>query len=588
LRLLASIGADTEDIDELEAKKPVGSQPPAASNKEAANSSNIHQSHFVGMGLRLVLPQGTERLNLKDYERVNVPANIPFDPVAGKVKNITVMDLPEWAQLAFKGTKQLNTIQSIVYNAAFGRSQNLLICAPTGAGKTNIAVLCILRLIGQHMDAAGGVGRDFKVVYMAPMKALVAEIAEKFGQRLGPLGINVAELTGDMQLTKKELEMVHVIVTVPEKWDVMTRNTAAGSGITDESIQKTVQLIIIDEVHLLNEERGAIIETVVARSLRFQETSGQPVRLVALSATLPNYQDVANFLRVDGENLFYFDAAYRPIPLETSFIGLTETNQMKRMAKMMEVCYDMVLEQVRQGHQCMVFVHSRGDTFKTASALTQMAIDAGDSKLFDTRSSHDQWSFYSQQVQKSRNRQVANAFDGGFGIHHAGMLRADRSLTEKMFLAGVVRVLCCTATLAWGVNLPARTVIIKGTSIFDSQVGGFKDLGILDVQQIFGRAGRPGFDTKGNAILLTSHDKLNHYLRLLLHQMPIESKFQENMANALTLRSPWEILQVNVMLRTGCVTPIYLFDFFAPRRSTESQTRIFRLIQHWRKSAESS
>jgi len=148
------------------------------------------------------------------------------------------------------------------------------------------------------------------VVYMAPMKALVAEIAEKFGQRLGPLGINVAELTGDMQLTKKELEMVHVIVTVPEKWDVMTRNTAAGSGITDESIQKTVQLIIIDEVHLLNEERGAIIETVVARSLRFQETSGQPVRLVALSATLPNYQDVANFLRVDGENLFYFDAAY--------------------------------------------------------------------------------------------------------------------------------------------------------------------------------------------------------------------------------------------------------------------------------------
>merc|ERR1719215_1076353 len=98
---------------------------------------------------------------------------------------------------------ELNTIQSIVFNAAFGRSQNLLICAPTGAGKTNIAILTILRLIGQHMDAAGGIGRDFKVIYMAPMKALVAEIAEKFAKRLGPLGVMVAELTGDMSLTKK-------------------------------------------------------------------------------------------------------------------------------------------------------------------------------------------------------------------------------------------------------------------------------------------------------------------------------------------------------------------------------------------------
>merc|ERR1719491_601516 len=118
-------------------------------------------------------------------------------------------------------------------------------------------------------------------------------------------------------------------------------------------------------------------------------------------------------------------------------------------------------------------------------------------------------------------------------MHHAGMLRGDRNLTEKLFLAGVIRVLCCTATLAWGVNLPARAVIIKGTNIFDSAVGGFKDLGILDVQQIFGRAGRPGFDTEGSAMLITEHDKLNKYLRQLLHQTPIESKFAENMSNAL-------------------------------------------------------
>lgn len=523
LQLLATL---TEEPTEMEIKKPLTK--PASENK----NKNVHQSSLSGMGLKLVLPEGTERKIMKGYERVDVPAAPPFDPENGKVSYVNIKDLPQWAQVSFKGTEKLNTIQSIVFNAAFGRSQNLLICAPTGAGKTNIAVLTILRLIGQHMDAAGGLGRDFKVVYMAPMKALVGEVSEKFQQRLGPLGVNVAEFTGDMNLTKKELEQVHVIVTVPEKWDVMTRNTACGGGQSDDSLQKLVQLIIIDEVHLLNDERGAVIETVVARSLRFQETSGQPVRIVALSATLPNYQDVAAFLRVEGENLFYFDSSYRPIPLETSFLGITETNRVKQMAKLNEICYEAVIEQVRKGHQVMVFVHSRGDTFKTADTLAQMAIDQNHTGHFDM-CTHMQYGYFQQQVQKSRNKQVQMIFDKGFGIHHAGMLRSDRTLTEKMFLAGVVPVLCCTATLAWGVNLPARSVIIKGTSIFDSQAGGYKDLGILDVQQIFGRAGRPGFDTQGHATLITEHAKLNNYLRLLLHQMPIESRFLENMANAL-------------------------------------------------------
>jgi hypothetical protein len=81
----------------------------------------------------------------------------------------------------------------------------------------------------------------------------------------------------------------------------------------------------------------------------------------------------------------------------------------------------------------------------------------------------------------------------GIGIHHAGMLRSDRNLMERLFASGMLRVLCCTATLAWGVNLPAHTVIIKGTSLYNPSKGGFADLGMLDVQQIFGRAGRPQF-----------------------------------------------------------------------------------------------
>lgn len=82
-------------------------------------------------------------------------------------------------------------------------------------------------------------------------------------------------------------------------------------------------------------------------------------------------------------------------------------------------------------------------------------------------------------------------FPFGFGMHHAGMLRSDRTLTEQMFADGVIKVLCCTATLAWGVNLPAYAVVIKGTQVYDAQKGSFVDLSILDVLQIFGRAGRP-------------------------------------------------------------------------------------------------
>ncbi|CAI7794743.1 unnamed protein product [Closterium sp. NIES-54] len=130
-----------------------------------------------------------------------------------------------------------------------------------------------------------------------------------------------------------------------------------------------------------------------------------------------------------------------------------------------------------------------------------------------------------KDVMRSRNREMGELFQAGFGIHHAGMLRPDRSLTEKLFSMGLVKVLVCTATLAWGVNLPAHTVIIKGTQLYDAKVGGFRELGMLDVMQIFGRAGRPQFDSSGEGIIITAHNQLAHYLRLMTHQLPIESQF---------------------------------------------------------------
>ena len=117
-------------------------------------------------------------------------------------------------------------------------------CAPTGAGKTNIAMLAVLREISLHRHpGSGAIDRAaFKIVYVAPMKALAAEVTANFGKRLAPLGLRVRELTGDMQLTKKELQETQMILTTPEKWDVVTRKGG------DAAVASLVRLLIIDEV----------------------------------------------------------------------------------------------------------------------------------------------------------------------------------------------------------------------------------------------------------------------------------------------------------------------------------------------------
>lgn len=94
-------------------------------------------------------------------------------------------------------------------------------------------------------------------------------------------------------------------------------------------------------------------------------------------------------------------------------------------------------------------------------------------------------------------------------------------------------MLVATATLAWGVNLPAYAVIIKGTDIYDPNLTESRDLSILDVQQMFGRAGRPQYDTNGEAVLMTDHSKVNHYIGSLTNSSAIDSRFLKFIKEAL-------------------------------------------------------
>lgn len=331
-----------------------------------------------------------------------------------------------------------------------------------------------------------------------------------------------------MQLSKSEIQQTQMLVTTPEKWDVITRK-----GAGDVALISLVKLLIIDEVHLLHGERGPVVEALVARTLRLVESTQNMIRIVGLSATLPNYIDVARFLRVNPMvGLFFFDSRFRPVPLEQQFVGVKALKPLQQMTDMDMICYDKCVEQLKQGYQVMVFVHARNATVRTANVLREMATQKQHLSLFAPDETKD-LGLAKRAMSNSRNKQLNELFQYGIAMHHAGMLRSDRNMVEKYFGEGLIKVLVCTATLAWGVNLPAHAVIIKGTEIYDSKQGSFVDLGILDVLQIFGRAGRPQFEDSGLGIILTTHNKLNHYLSLLTNQFPIESNFIECLADNL-------------------------------------------------------
>ena len=501
-------------------------------------ASGEHGSMLTAFGSRFALPAGTQRYHEQYYEEVVVPPSSAM-PMRADERIIDVREMDPICQGAFRKYERLNRLQSAVYPQAYGTSENLLVCAPTGAGKTDVAMLAVLQCIGRfaRVGRPGGSGgpppihvdrNAFKIVYVAPMKALVGEIVGKFAKRLSYLGIRVRELTGDMQLTRREMAETQMIVTTPEKWDVVTRKPT-GNG----ELALAVRLLIIDEVHLLHESRGAVIETIVARTQRLVEATQSMTRIVGLSATLPNYVDVADFLGVNRyRGLFYFGSAFRPVPLQQHFIGVRgKSGSAQARSGLDRVVYERVLQLAEEQHPVMVFVHTRKDTVRTAQALLEHGREDGLSALLTEPRGDD--TRFARDVGMSRNRELRELYEHGIGIHHAGMLRSDRDLSERMFESGATRVLCCTATLAWGVNLPAYAVMIKGTDVYNAEAGRFVDLSILDVLQIFGRAGRPQYEDLGVSYICTGGDKLSHYIDAITASHPIESSFLGGLVDAL-------------------------------------------------------
>lgn len=274
---------------------------------------------------------------------------------------------------------------------------------------------------------------------------------------------------------------------------------------------------------------------------------------MGLSATLPNYIDVADFLGVNRRvGLFYFDSSFRPVPLEQHFIGVRGKPGSPQSRKNLDrVSFEKVSEMVREGHQVMVFVHARKETVKTALALKEAAMVEGSIDEYSCED-HPQYAFFKRDIGQSRNKEMKELFNSGFGIHHAGMLRTDRNMMERMFEARAIKVrfscrapryltdcvsgsllhsyacvgskfacTCRSVVLTSYLCLYSHTtiVIIKGTQVYDSAKGSFTDLSVLDVLQVFGRAGRPGLETSGVGFICTTQDKLDHYLDAVTSQV---------------------------------------------------------------------
>jgi len=539
-----SVAAFAEQPDS-KPERPAGQLVGGLKPRKVINLENMifdQGNHLMTNG-KVKLPNGSTKRTFKGYEEIHVPP--PKKNSDPSKLNRPVSEMPEWAQIPFATTKTLNKIQSECYPTAFNDDGNMLVCAPTGSGKTNVAMLTILREIGKNRNEAGEVDLDaFKIVYIAPLKALVQEQVGNFGKRLEPYGIRVSELTGDRQLTKQQISETQIIVTTPEKWDVITRKA------TDMSYTNLVRLIIIDEIHLLHDDRGPVLESIVSRTMRKTEQTGEPVRIVGLSATLPNYDDVASFLRVDKQTgLFHFDGTFRPCPLRQEFIGVTEKKAIKQLKTMNDIVYNKVLEHVGANrNQMLVFVHSRKETAKTAKYIRDKAMEMD---TINQILKHDAGTreVLSEAAASINNADLKDILPYGFGIHHAGMTRADRTDVEDLFASGHIQVLVCTATLAWGVNLPAHTVIIKGTQVYSPEKGSWVELSPQDVLQMLGRAGRPQFDTYGEGIIITTQGEMPYYLSLLNQQLPIESQFASKLVDNLNA----EIVLGNVRSRDEAV-----------------------------------
>ncbi|KPP79807.1 putative ATP-dependent DNA helicase HFM1, partial [Scleropages formosus] len=370
-------------------------------------------------------------------------------------------------------------------------SKNFVACAPTGSGKTVLFELAIIQLLMENPPPWCNV----KVVYMAPIKALCSQRYENWKQKFGPLGLNCKELTGDTEIDDFfEIQDAHLIMTTPEKWDSMTRKWR------DNCLMQLVKLFLIDEVHVVKDStRGATLEVVVSRMKTINSyhenenpQSGPSVRFVAVSATIPNMSDIAEWLSdwSGPATCLEMDESHRPVKLRKVVLGYPCGTNQTEFKFDLSLNYKIanVIQTYSDQKPTLVFCSTRKGVQQSASVLAK-----------DAR-------FIMGAEHKQRLMKYASSI-----------------LDSKLRVT--------TSTLAMGVNLPAHLVIIKSTMHYVS--GACEEYSEIDMLQMIGRAGRPQFDTTATSVIMTRSHTKDKYQQLVSGTETIESSLHTQLVEHL-------------------------------------------------------
>ncbi|VDB82695.1 unnamed protein product [Peniophora sp. CBMAI 1063] len=447
-----------------------------------------------------------------------------------------VTELPDMFRGIFK-FGCFNAIQSKCFDTIVHSDENVVISAPTGSGKTVLFELAMIRLFTSRNPST-----SVKCIYIAPTKvrrkhaaidirssspsaqALCSERFRDWEAKFAPLGIKCCEMTGDTVTIGREAwgdaKNANIIVTTGEKWDSLTRSWRDHGKILAQ-----VQLFLIDEVHILNETRGSTLEVVVSR----MKTRGASVRFLAVSATVPNVNDVALWVGAktgDGPaEVFEFGDEFRPCKLERHVYPVARKREQNdfMFAKNLDKRLFQILQQHSANKPILVFVATRNGVWATAEQL------ASDYEQAVTSKATLPWSRPKPVNKIFVDKRLEKLAAAGIGAHNAGLALEDKRAIEELFINKTLRVVVCTSTLAVGVNLPAHIVVIKGVKVYQ---GGseWQEYSDLDLLQMIGRAGRPQFDDSGVAIIMCEQELARKYETFTSGTTILESSLHLNLA----------------------------------------------------------
>lgn len=360
--------------------------------------------------------------------------------------------------------------------------KNLLMAVPTAAGKTLIAEIAMLNAF---LESNG------RCLYIVPLKALAVEKYEDFQKKFAGLGIKVGLATGDTDISNKTLSEYQILVATSEKVDALLRARA-------QWLVTGLRTVVLDEVHFINDgSRGPTLEIIAARIRQLNNK----VQILALSATVGNAEEIAKWL--NAETVI---SDWRPIPLHEGVYfneKITFDKSPDRLVKEDEAdpLSKLVSDTLSGKGQVLVFVNSRRSAQAASRQISRCAarVLTDEEKKILAQLSADMLGQTSESTKICRA--LAEVVKHGAAFHHAGLRPKQRKMIEDAFKKNLIKVICSTPTLAAGVNLPARRAVIRDVKRFESRLGS-AFIPISEYKQCAGRAGRPQYDTYGEAVLI--------------------------------------------------------------------------------------